>query len=688
LIGLLAIGLLVGFVPGEARPSEPPSATDTAPTNDPNRILDLDIDQLANVDVVAPSLNMEVSTVERTESTVGKTPAAVFVITNEMIRRSGVRTVPDALRLAPGVDVAQIDASKWAVSIRGFNGRYANKLLVQIDGRSVYSPLYGGVFWDVQDMVLEDVERIEVIRGPGGTLWGANAVNGVINIISKGAKETQGGYFEIGGGTEQRNFSAARYGGQLGDNAHYRLYGKWFDRDGGFTPDGSAADDWRQARTGFRIDWTPQACDTFTLQGDYYKGVDGEESILAGALPPDFTNVFVQDQPVAGGNVVFRWTHVLDKETDWSLQAYYDRTERSDEATPFFENRDTVDLDFQYRFPLAADHAFIWGAGYRNTRDRTGGAPFSVEFDPDGRADDVFSLFAQDQITLREDLLYLILGSKFEHNDYTGFEYQPTARVLCTPDQKHCLWGAISRAVRTPTEAEFDVRAINPPREILPGPVPVFPSLVGRDGLESETLLAYEVGMRAQPTDAFYWDLTLFYNDYADLTALVPQTPVPGVTPAGWPALYLPLYPATMLSGETYGFELAAGYQLTKRWNLRGSYSLFRMMIEDEPGVISWFNAGENPCNQSSLWLSGDLGNHWNLDLIGRYVDSLPALSVPSYLVMDVRLAWRPRPRLEMFVAGRNLLAGSHLEFTTTSAAGVAPTEVQEEVYGGLVYRF
>jgi iron complex outermembrane receptor protein len=663
------------------------------PVDDPDAILDLDIEDLGRVEVLAPALEVEVSTVTRTESTVGRSPAAVFVVTNEMIRRSGARSIPEVLRLVPGVDVARIDSNKWAVSVRGFNGRFANTLLVQIDGRSVYTPLYAGVFWDVQDLVLEDIERIEVIRGPGAAVWGANAVNGVINIITKKARDTQGVLVEGGAGTEELGFTTARYGGQLGANSHYRVYGKWFERGGGHYPlDDVPPDDWRQGRGGFRVDWTPTDCDTITFQGDGYEGYSGTNSLVADPNPlSGFVRSVNDDAHVSGANVLARWTRELSDESDWSVQFYYDRTQRHLTGFTFLEDRDTVDLDFQHRFPLGDRQSVIWGFGYRNTQDVTQDALFYLDFNPDKRADDIFSYFVQDEITLYEDRLYLTVGSKFEHNDYTAFEFQPSGRLLWTPSPRHSLWASISRAVRTPSRAEDDVTSTLVPVAIFPtpfGPMPVIPQLIGDRSMEAEDLLAYEAGIRVQPTDAFFWDLAVFFNQYNDLLTTVPGTPVPGFA-LGWPglALFQPMRPTNLMDGETYGFELAANYQFCPAWRIQGAYTFLRMALHPDPGTQALSTEGQNPANQFSIWLSGDLACHWNLDLIGRYVDTLPDQPVPSYFVMDVRLAWRPTDAFEAFVAGRHLLDDSHPEFASDFALG-AGTEVQSEVYGGVIWRY
>ena len=674
--------LLLSKCPGQElqNPADPANTSSSEGSDDLDSLLDMadqDVESLSRVNVTAPALQEEVSSVSRQKSTIGRSPAAVFVITNEMIRRSTARSIPEVLRMAPGIQVARIDSSKWAISSRGFNGRFTNSLLVQIDGRTVYTPLFAGVFWDVQDTLLEDVERIEVIRGPGATVWGANAVNGIINIITKSAHDTTGAFAQAGGGTEERGFASARYGNHIGENATYRVYGKWFDRDSGYLPGAAAVDDWQMSRTGFRMDWNPTCDDHITFQGDYYNGVQGQSSIYPDRFPP-FFGIREMDQFVAGGNGLFRWTRNLGEDSDWSLQAYYDRTERHYTISGFGEDRDTIDVDFQHRLPVGSIHNLIWGVGYRNSRDETQGSPFYIEFDPPTRADDMFSYFLQDEITLREDEWYLTVGSKFVHSDYTPFEYQPTARILWLPDERHSVWAAVSRAVRLPSRADHDVILTLPQDPLAPG---AFPRVTGNDSFVSEDLLAWECGMRAQPSDNFSWDLALFYHQYHDLSTIPPGALV--IDPGPPPAAIVPLNLTNGGAGETYGAELFLNYQLTPNWRLFGSYSYLRMFTGDggngEPG--------DNPSNQMYAQSSWDLGGNWEADMIWRYVDVLSNQNVPKYNVMDVRIAWGARPGWELAIVGRDLLDAEHPEFGNDPFTGNIATQVQRGVYGTITWR-
>lgn len=663
-------------VPGtEAELIKKDTLVDEGELSELDELMALDLDQLADAEVLIRGFSDEVTTVDRSKSTVGRSPTAVFVITGKMIRRSGSRSVPEALRMAPGVQVAHIDANKWAISARGFNGRFANKLLVQIDGRTVYTPLFAGVYWDAQDVLLEDVDRIEVIRGPGATVWGANAVNGVVNIITKSAKDTIGVFAE-GGVGNQRDFASARVGGLSTDgDLAWRIYGKWFDRDAGSSPIGTASDDWRSTRFGFRTDWQTTCCDTLTFQGGVNQTVSGEYSIAPTQTVP-FVLTAAGDEASRGGNALFRWTHEIDEDSDWSLQCYYDRTERTLRNVDFREDRDTVDLDFQHRFAWGERHSTIWGGGYRNTKDRIRNS-FNRSFSTNARADDLFSLFLQDDTTISEDLLHFIIGSKFQWNDYTKFEIQPTARLLYTPTDRRSLWASFSRAVRVPSRGTDDAQLITPP---VPFPVnPTFPTIQGNRGLESEEVLAWEAGIREAPSDDFFWDAAVFYNRYENLTSIPFGAPIPGPVPG---SLTLPINLTNDDRAESYGVELTASYQLTPNWMLRGNYSHFRLNAAiGDPG-------GSDPHNQFYGQSSWTIATDWDADLIARYVDSLPGQAVPSYFEMDARLAWRPNEEWEFAVVGRNLLNPSHAEFGNDTFTGVFATEAPREIYASATLRY
>jgi iron complex outermembrane receptor protein len=620
-------------------------------------------------------LDINVTSVSKYPEKLSAAAAAVAVLTQEDIETSGVTNIPDALRLVPGVDVARVDGHTWAISSRGFNDIFANKLLVMIDGRTVYTPVFSGVFWEVQDTLLEDIDRIEVVRGPGATLWGANAVNGVINIITKSARDTQGLFISAGGGSEELAFTNLRYGVKVGEDAFLRVYAKYFDRDSSVLPnDTDAHDAWEMYRAGFRLDWEPSRENSFTFQGDIYTGQEDEIYTVPTTTFP-FAGKIVSTESVSGGNLLGRFSHNFSADSVLTVQAYYDRTERD---TPIFgEERDTGDIDLQHRFALGERQEVIWGLGFRATHADIKNT-LNVSFFPPERTLTLYSAFLQDEITIVPERLRLTLGSKFEHNDFTGFEIQPSARALWTPGHSQTIWASVSRAVRTPSEAESDIR-LNPAP-----PVPLPPGLItilGNPDMESEELLAYELGYRLQPIEQLKLDLTAFYNDYDHLRTLEPILPGP-VSPSRV---------ANKLFGETYGTELSATAQVTKRWRLQGSYSYLEAQLHRESNShdtsTERISEGSSPHHQFFIRSRLDLGWNIRLDSTLRYVDVLPAPKIPSYLTLDVRLAWSPRRNLEFALVGQNLLDDRHPEFAPTFI-GTPQTEVQRSVYGTVVWRF
>ncbi len=467
-------------------------------------------------------LDLEAVSVAKVPAKVTKTPAAIFIITQEDIRRSGVNTIPDALRMVPGMHVYQIDANKWAVSARGFASRFSNKMLVMVDGRTVYSPLFSGTFWDSQDLMLEDIERIEVIRGPGGTLWGANAVNGVINIISKDTADSQGTFLKAEVGTFEQRLFSARYGGWLSDRVAYRVYGKVDSRgDYPALSGGDAADEWHQGRIGFRTDINLAGANKVTLQGDMYDGESGQSIQYLSPLPP-FFNLETVDAPVSGGNLLGRWTRTFSSDSEMILQAYYDRTERKEFLIN--EKLDTVDVDFQHRYTLQNDLELLWGLGFRHSNDDTSGketisGAYSYVLNPNIRQDDLYSAFLQGRLPFGGDKGEFTLGTKIEHNDYTGFEWQPSTRVMWSFNRIHSMWAALSRSVRTPSRVEQDAN-ISAGAFKLPlsqGGLVTYIQLQGNKELEAERVWSYELGYRVRPAETFFLDTTFFYNKYDGL---------------------------------------------------------------------------------------------------------------------------------------------------------------------------
>jgi len=634
-------------------------------------------------------VNLKVTSVSKKPEKLSHSPAAIAVITGEDIRRSGVTTIAESLRLAPGMQVARVDSLTWAVSSRGFNDLFANKLLVLMDGRSVYTPLFSGVYWDVQDTMLEDIDRIEVIRGPGAALWGANAVNGVINITTKSAKETQGGLLVAGAGTEERGFGSIRYGGQIGDNAWFRVYTKYFNRDDAVRTTGEDAnDEWDRWRSGFRLDWEPSPPNQLTLQGDIHAGTGHQTYNLATLTPPTYSSMQPQTIRAEGGNLIGRWTHTFHEDADLRFQMYYDRTER--DLPIFSEDRDTFDFDLQIHHALGERQDIIWGAGFRHSESSNIKSNFNLAFVPSDRKTDDYSTFVQDEITLVRERLRLTLGSKFEHNTYTGFEIQPSGRLLWTPHPKHSAWASVSRAVRTPSRADIDLWLVN--SVIPPGvpplslPAPGVVALVGNPDKLSETLIAYEAGYRVQIHDRVTLDASLFYNDYDRLTTFEPAGQDLSTLPAyiGLPQMF-----ANRSHGETYGGEISANVQVADWWRLRPSYSYLQIQLHrgrsQDPTAED--AEGDDPHHQVSLRSEMDLPWHLQLDCVGRYVDGLSNRGIPSYVEADVRLGWRPTSQLEISIVGQNLLDNRHPEFRQL-ILGPPQTEMQRGVYGKISFRF
>jgi iron complex outermembrane receptor protein len=624
--------------------------------------------------------------VSKREQKLADAPAAIFVITQEDLRRSGVRSIPEALRMAPGIEVARIDQNKWAITSRGFNGRFANKLLVLIDGRSVYTPLFSGVYWNVQDVMLEDVDRIEVIRGPGATLWGANAVNGVINIITKEAAATQNGLVKIQGGNELDGMAAVRYGGKIGANTYYRAYSKYFHYDSSTDALGrNVFDSWDATRGGFRIDSsTPD--DSFTLQGDMNRGDHGE-TLTQSTLTPPYQTTFRNRGSFTGGNLLGRWNHTFSR-SKTSLQLYYDRTNIAAESL-LVDHRDIYDVDFQHDVRLNDSHELIWGLGYRNTRDKIDPTYYAT-LNPDRRSVSLFSAFTQDEFALFADRLRVTAGSKFEHSQFSGFEIAPNARILFNLNSKQSVWGAISRAVRTPARTEKDVRLngdVIPPSEASMG-LPIQIAVMGTSGFKSEDLLAYEGGYRIQPGTKFSVDVAGFYNSYSNLLSAERRAPFLEVNPLP-PHLTLPLLAENNLQGATYGSEVFAEWRAAAKWKFSGAYSFLKMDITPRPGSLDTSSnpGGSSPQHQYHLRTSFDLAKNFEQDVMLRYVHKLDGLAIPSYYSLDARIGWKPKPMLEVSIAGQNLTNKTHLEFRP-DFINTTPSQVKRTFHATVRWKF
>lgn len=641
-------------------------------------------------------MDINVTSVSKKSQKLANAAAAVYVITQEDIKRSGVTTIADALRLAPGVQVARLDSNKWAISIRGFNGRYADKLLVLMDGRSLYTPFFSGVYWEVQDTPLEDIDRIEVIRGPGAALWGANAVNGVINITTKQAESTNGGLVSAGGGTRERGFGTARYGLPLGDATDLRLYAKYNNRDNGVDATGNAAHDaWNITRGGFRLDSHPTDQDLLTLQGDYYDGKLGETYTLF--LPPALTPPTVLDTTsgVSGGNLLSRWKRALSEKSSLSLQAYFDHYER--QMVISGEKRNSIDLEFQHRFALGSFQDVIWGVGYRYSHDEFDDT-FTVSFDPASRDEHLYSAFLHDEITLVPERLALILGSRVERKDYSGFEVQPNGRLLWTPTPRETVWAAVSRAVRTPSRAEQTIRYRQSAALVDTGAnqqIPVVATVTGSRDFKSEELLAYELGYRSEPHPRVSFDIATFYNVYHHLRTLSTGTFIP--PSASQPFGVQPQLTSNDMHAHAYGVEVSTNWKPYDWWRLQATYSYLKIITYLDTADLSIFNiiergnaADDSPRNQFSVRSGFDLGRQVTTDLWLRGVDRLKFIdrsTIPGYVTLDARLAWKPQPNLEIALVGQNLLHEHNQEFIS-ELINTFPTQVERGFYGKVTWAF
>lgn len=636
-------------------------------------------------------MNMQVTSVSKRSEKVADAPAAVFVITQEDIQNSGARSIPELLRMVPGLEVARIDENKWAIGSRGFNGRFDDKLLVLIDGRSVYTPLFSGVYWDVEDVMLEDVDRIEVIRGPGATLWGANAVDGVINIITKSAKDTQSALVKSEGGDEQLNADSARYGGKVADKGYYRIYAKYFDWNSSAGLNGQyAGDGWNQIRGGFRSDWNLSQADSLTVQGDSYHSRDGE-TLTVPTLAAPYSTTFGNNGDYSGGNLLGRWTHNYANGSNVSLQTYFDRTNYSDNNL-FVDHENVFDLDFQHDFHVGDHHEVVWGAGYRSIQDRSD-STFTVMVTPSQGQYNLFSAFAQDEVGLLNKRLVVTIGSKFEHNSFTGFEFEPNVRLLAKVSATQSVWGAISRAVRTPAITEQGLRladAVVPPA-VPPfnSPLPVIEAVYGSKQFKSEDLLAYEVGYRVQATNSFSADISAFYNNYTNLRSAEPGTPFVEGSPIPTDVVF-PFIAENKMSGGTYGLEPFFDWKVLPSWKLFGSYSYLQMNIHknaDSLDPIPDVPNGSNPKNQVFLNSSIDLPMHFEQHLSYRFVDKLAGIGIPSYSSVDAGVSWNPLPNLRLSFDGQNWLDNRHLEFTP-DFINTIPTVVARTYYGSVTWSF
>ena len=603
----------------------------------------MSIDELANVDVTSAS---------KTAQPLSDAPTAIYVITHDDIVRSGATSIPEILRLAPNLQVYQTSASNYVVTARGFSGNntaqaFSDKLLVLIDGRSVYTPLFSGVYWDMQTVPPEDIERIEVISGPGATLWGANAVNGVVNIITRKSADTQGGFVEIGGGNQQAN-ALIQYGGRVGADLTYRVYAQesWTN-DTQTATGASAGDHWNKPQGGLRLDWTPTNVDDVLFEGDDYSGDEAQ----AGG-----------DEIIAGGDVLGRWNHAFADGSALQLQTYFDHVERATVGGGQFVVN-TYDADLQHSFNLGDRNAIVWGGGLRLVQYRIDGTP-SLFFVPPARTLDLSNGFVQDSISITPATT-LVLGVKVEDDPYSGVSALPSARLALKPTDTSLIWAAVSRAIRSPTPFDTDVVE----------KIGAMTGLTGTSDFLPEKLTAYEVGARLQPAPRLSFSVSAFYNVYDDLRTIEPASP----------GGFFPLHWGNLMKGDTYGVEAWGDYRLTPWWRVSASYDWLHEDLSFAPGasqILGVAQAGDDPSQQASLRSSMNLGPKVTLDADLRYVGALPNPYVPAYAEMNARVAWNVTDRVQLSLSGFNLLHDRHQEFPAPATA------IPRSFYADIRWRF
>jgi iron complex outermembrane recepter protein len=631
-------------------------------------------------------MQMEVTSVSKKEQKLSQTAAAVFVMTQDDIARSGATNIPDLLRRAPGVNVARINANTWAISVRGLNDLFSNELLVLLDGRTVYVPSSGGVFWDTLDLPLEDIARIEVIRGPGGSVWGANAVNGVINIVTKSASQSKGALVVAGGGGVHREFATLQYGGQLGKSFDYRVYSKYFNEESLPAPaGGSLGDGWHSLRGGFRADATLSRKDTLTVQGDLYANREGSPtSALPSITSP--APLPVQDQQIVGGGFVqTSWNHTLSNHSATQLMLTFERYAR---GGMLGETRNLLDLDFQQNFGLGNRHSFVWGLDFRYTSFDTKGSLLG-SLNPASAAKNLYSGFIQDEIAVVPGRFLLTLGTKLEYHYYSGLTTMPSARLAWTPNLANTLWAAVSLAERTPGELDTTFRANIGSIPASNGSYLLLSSF-GNPHLKNEGMLAYEAGYRAAPAKSLSLDFAAYYNRYDHQETLEPSALFSEDTPAP-PHMVLPLVYQNLMHGGSHGFEIFSDWRVSRNWILSPVYAFEQIHMHLEPLSVDFDEPlsaeGSSPVHSAQLRSHYVLPRGFSWDVSAFYVGRLRDPELPSYTRLDTQLAWQWKEDVILSFVGQNLLMNAQPQFVDDH--GVARSSLdQRSAYAKFTWRF
>lgn len=657
---LVSVSLLTALPLSAAVASSDASAPQSV-VDDASGLLDMSMDQL---------MDLEVTSVSKKPESLNSVAAAIHVITQEDIRHSGMSSVPELLRMVPGLQVARINAHDWAIGARGYDEQFPGKLLVLVDGRSVYSPVFSGVLWDLHELPLQDIERIEVIRGPGATIWGANAVDGVINIITRNARDTPGLTVSVSGGTADGGTVAASYGGKLSDSAFYRVYVKGFKRDALRTPtDGNAMDSWRQARGGGRLDWTPSGADTVSMQAEHVYGRLHTNHLVAS--PAGSTTSLPSIQINRNDHALVNWNHKISPNSDLTAQVYYDsvRSESVGADIGF----DTYDMEVRHHFVLGARHDVVWGGGYRRINYRSRATQI-LSFDPSSGAETIYNIFGQDDFALT-DRLHLIAGLKLEHNSYSGWEKEPTLRLSWQIRADHSVWAAVSGAVRTPSIADEFARVNTAATPASPTAPPMLVATFGNPGVRSERLTSWQVGYRGAIHPDLTIDATGFYNRYTRSQSLAAGTPVLEVSP---PPVHLlvPLRYGNRSAGELYGMEISANWRVSGGWRLSGAYSLNMGEIKRaDPSLIQL--VGRSPHHNAQIRSQLNLPGNIEFDAAVYYVSRFKQVAsprpIPGYARLDLRFGWQATDRLSFSLSGQNLLQSRHQEHAPNQSG---PSEI------------
>lgn len=642
-----------------------------------DQLLDLSMENLLNIDVTIASKKKE---------KFSDVASAVYVITHEDIRRLGATTITDALRIVPGMHVAQLDSNFLAVSARGFNDQFANQMLVLMDGRTVYGPLFSGTFWDEQNIMMDNIERIEVIRGPGASVWGANAVNGVINIITRNAKDTQGTFATTSMGNREKLTGAVRYGGKSDSGKlHYQTYAHYREHKGEYyaATNQSAGEEHSMEQSGIRVDWKPSESDTVMTQARIYHSDQSREYIIPTPLPPYSSTYSNGSMELRGGHFLTSWEHALGGGDNINLQFYADRIMRT-----YYVARhkiDTLDVELKHQFSAGERHNIVWGAGIRHTDDLMDGTPV-LNYNPSSSDYNLYSAFVQDQIALIPETLTLTGGARLEHHPTSGLEFQPNARLSWKVTEDQTLWASVSRAVRTPSRGEQIRYLYLTAVPQVPGQPAPIAAWAGNTNTTSENLLAYELGYRGQFKEKFSVDTSVFYHDYSDVIS----RDVGGLTidPAtGYPII--PLSFSNNISAYSYGIEASLRWDVLDNWSLFASYSLLEMDFNAKSPATQTFadeESNKSPQHQFHIRSYLNLPYNMELDTAAYYVDKLEYFSVPSYVRVDARLGWKPIDGVDISLIGQNLLDEYHTEYRQMLYS--QPHSIGRSVFGKVTVQF